>query len=355
MASATRAGRKALATGWPAVSPIRPKRRCTGKASSMSDDGTDEVRSPTTAGGLLRQARQAQGLHIAALAAAIKVTPRKLELLESDQIDALPDATFARALAQTVCRALKIDAAPVLALLPPPSGYRLSQLGEGLNMTYRDQPGRLASANWAGLANSTLWVAILLVVAAGVVYLMPSDWIERVQAIAAPVAHPDTSVAVGAASAPAATDVMPVAGPPTSSAVAAEPVELAASAAAAVAPPASAASAEPVAPPASAVPTAPAMAEVAASATSAPRPAPGANGGMVQLRTSAASWIEVIDAQGKVLLSRVLAPDESLTLDGVAPLKLKIGNAAGTRLVFRGKPVDLTPFTRNNVARLELK
>lgn len=328
----------------------------------MTDDSTDAQRSPTTAGGLLRQARQAQGLHIAALAAAIKVTPRKLELLESDQIDALPDATFARALAQTVCRALKIDAAPVLALLPPPSGYRLSQLGEGLNMTYRDQPGRLASANWSGLANSTLWVAILLVVAAGVVYLMPSDWIERVQALAAPAAHPDASVAVLAASAPAATEVMPVAVPPTSSAVAAEPVEPAASAASAelVAPAASAASAEPVVPPASAVPAVPAMAKAvasvaAASAASAPLPAAGANAGMLQLRTSAESWIEVTDVQGKVLLSRILAPGESVTLDGVAPLKLKIGNAAGTRVVFRSEPVDLTPFTRNNVARLELK
>ena len=71
-------------------------------------------RAATSAGRLLREAREKQGLHIAALAAAIKVAPKKLELLESDRFDALPDATFTRALAQTVCRALKIDPAPVL-------------------------------------------------------------------------------------------------------------------------------------------------------------------------------------------------------------------------------------------------
>ena len=92
--------------------------------SELSDTQPLKV-APSTAGGLLRQARQAQGLHIAALAAAIKVTPRKLELLEADRLDELPDATFTRALAQTVCRTLKIDAAPVLALLPPPKGHRL--------------------------------------------------------------------------------------------------------------------------------------------------------------------------------------------------------------------------------------
>ena len=71
-----------------------------------------------SAGALLRAARERQGLHIAALAAAIKIPQRKLEALEADRFDELPDATFTRALALTVCRALKIDPAPVLAQLP---------------------------------------------------------------------------------------------------------------------------------------------------------------------------------------------------------------------------------------------
>ena len=67
---------------------------------------------------MLRAARRAQGLHISMLAASIKVTQRKLESLEADRYDELPDMTFTRALAKTVCRSLKIDEAPVLALLP---------------------------------------------------------------------------------------------------------------------------------------------------------------------------------------------------------------------------------------------
>jgi cytoskeleton protein RodZ len=34
---------------------------------------------------------------------------------------------------------------------------------------------------------------------------------------------------------------------------------------------------------------------------------------------------------------------------------VKIGNASATELVFRGRTLDLTPNTRDNVARLELK
>ena len=75
----------------------------------------------------------------------------------------------------------------------------------------------------------------------------------------------------------------------------------------------------------------------------------------VQVTAAEDSWIEVIDAQGKVLLSRTVIAGESVGLDGALPMKLKIGNARGTRLTLRGENVDLEPWTRDNVARLDLK
>eukprot|EP01136_Pigoraptor_vietnamica_P039483 Opistho-1_new@10349 len=75
--------------------------------------------SATSAGAWLREARQQRGLHIAALAAMLKVPQAKLEALEADRWQDLPDTTFARALAKAMCRVLKVDAAPVMALLPP--------------------------------------------------------------------------------------------------------------------------------------------------------------------------------------------------------------------------------------------
>ncbi|HYE38489.1 MAG TPA: helix-turn-helix transcriptional regulator, partial [Ramlibacter sp.] len=51
-----------------------------------------------TAGALLRDAREAAGLHVATLAANLKVPVRKLEALEEDRYDLLPDAVFVRAL-----------------------------------------------------------------------------------------------------------------------------------------------------------------------------------------------------------------------------------------------------------------
>ena len=76
---------------------------------------------------------------------------------------------------------------------------------------------------------------------------------------------------------------------------------------------------------------------------------------MLQLRTTAASWVEITDSRGQPLVSRVLKPGEAIGVEGVAPFRVRIGNAAGTQLVFRGQPTDLTAFTRDNVARLELR
>ncbi len=70
-----------------------------------------------SAGTLLRQAREAAGLHVSSLAASLKVPVRKLEALEEDRYEELPDAVFVRALASSVCRTLKVDPAPVLQRL----------------------------------------------------------------------------------------------------------------------------------------------------------------------------------------------------------------------------------------------
>jgi cytoskeleton protein RodZ len=71
-----------------------------------------------SAGSLLRSFRNKSGLNIDSLAATLHVPAAKLQALEDDQWDVLPDAMFARALALAVCRHLHADASEVLALLP---------------------------------------------------------------------------------------------------------------------------------------------------------------------------------------------------------------------------------------------
>ena len=77
--------------------------------------------------------------------------------------------------------------------------------------------------------------------------------------------------------------------------------------------------------------------------------------GIAVVRANDASWIEAHDARGTLLLSRTLAPGESVGLDGPLPLKLVIGNATATEVTMRGKRVTLGAPNRDNVVRVELK
>ncbi len=72
----------------------------------------------TTAGAMLRRMREAAGVDPVLLASAMKVSPQKLDALENDRLDLLPDTTFARGLASAICRAFGADPAPVLERMP---------------------------------------------------------------------------------------------------------------------------------------------------------------------------------------------------------------------------------------------
>lgn len=294
---------------------------------------TETLDNSAGAGALLRAAREKQGLHIAALAAAIKVAPRKLDALEHDRWHELPDATFTRALAQTVCRTLKIDARPVLDKLPPASAMTLEPRGAELNEPFRERPGREQPSFAVTAVRPMIWGAAVLMVAAAVVYILPVDLWSRFS-VPAVVNVPITKPVPAAGALPALA-------PPA--------VEAAASAAAAAVALPGAASAVVLTAVGETVFSAPPPEAAAASSVAT------AASGLVQLRTSEASWIEVRDARGSTLLSRTVLPGESVGLDGSLPIRMTIGNASATQLGFRGQAINLGPRTRDNIARVELQ
>jgi cytoskeleton protein RodZ len=66
------------------------------------------------------------------------------------------------------------------------------------------------------------------------------------------------------------------------------------------------------------------------------------------------SWTEVKDGNGRVLASRMNSGGTAQSLTGTPPFELVIGNAADVSVTYNGKPVDLAPHTRQNVARFTL-
>ena len=335
----------------------------------MSDENKETTATPEqapagsapenqTAGALLRQARERAGMHIGALAVSMRVPLKKLELLENDRYDQLPDPAFVRALASSVCRALKINAEPILARLPQTDAPRLTADGAGMNVPFQRPSDLIGAAWWSQLPKPVIVLVLLLLAGVLTLLFMPDVEQGDVQATAT---TPATQAAAETALPPAvpvqstppsalsmAAPAMPVTAPPAPAA----PISPVAS----VTPPKATTAPVPPAPQAQAVPAKPA--EVMARAPgAAPATAtvPSAAGGVLVFKTRGTSWVEVTDAQGGVLLRRNLESGETVGVSGNPPLAVVIGRADATEVWLRGKPFPLQGVSSENVARFEVK
>ena len=77
--------------------------------------------------------------------------------------------------------------------------------------------------------------------------------------------------------------------------------------------------------------------------------------GTVVFKAKGDSWIQVTDARGGVPLRKLLAAGESAGASGPLPLAVTVGSVSATDVQVRGKPFDLAPVSRDNVARFEVK
>lgn len=305
------------------------------KNETMEPISEGPTSQAATAGAWLRNARQQRGLHIAALAVMLKVPQAKLEALEADRFDQLPDATFARALATAMCRALKVDPAPVLALLPR-TRDREFDVRPGLNQPFRERGASPIDGGVLALAaKPVVWGPVLLVMAAAAVYWIPAGWLPERDSPAVTSGASGTVVSAAASApviefvpAPAASEPVVAASAPAPLPVASAPLQV-----------------REVAPP---------PAAVAASVPAVKTTVAASTGSALRVTATADTWIEVVDAQGQMLLSRVLRAGEQQEYSGASPYKVRVGNVRGTQIEWRGAAIDLAARGKDNVARLEL-
>lgn len=299
-----------------------------------------------SAGALLRQARQAQGVALEDLAATLKVPVEKLQALEDEDWQRLPDVVFLRALAQTICRTLHLEAAPVLALLPQQKVTALAPQG-GLNAPMRERgvPSILATntkhSPWP-------WVVLLLIVLGGGGYLgvqwMAPEWVRGVSTT---VPAPSDPVGDSPLFSPAVPeegdgggmgnmgDVAQAGEVPTVQAAAlmqpALPEEEGAQPGFAAPAPA----AEPAAAPA---------AQAAASVSP-----------VLRITAKGATWVQVLDAQQRLLIEKILQDGEVFSTSAPKPLTVAVGKADLATVEVNGAPFDVQAVARSNVARFEVK
>lgn len=279
-----------------------------------------------TAGQLLRNAREAAGLHVAALAVSMKIPVKKLEALEADRLDLLHDAVFVRALASSVCRTLKIDAAPVLSRLPGNMAPRLKPDERGINAPFR-APGKGVRTSLSNLLSKPAALIVgALLFGALLVAFFPD------------IKVPESLSDATGSNLPAEN----VAPPVSQSAVTAEPK---------VQPELLVASSPVIA----VQEQAPAVLQTASEVVSRVVTNVPESTGLVVFKARGPSWVKVVDANGVIQLSKTLSEGETATASGAIPLSVVVGRVDVTDVEIRGKAFSLASVARENVARFEVK
>ena len=249
-------------------------------------------------GEILRQARLAQGLELADVATRLKIKPKYLIAIESDNLSDLPGVFFFRSFVQQYARALDLDSVTIDAELervtgtapaPPLPGQ------DGLPVASRKPPyesvSRFRRRSWtwaiAGLALMVggctgllmLWNNRAEVGARAVAVI--TEWtqkpIEAPRSVQKPIRAPELPNVVSA-SAPSTT-----------------------------------------------------------APTNVPTTAPPADHVVLRLTAIEPTWVSVV-ADGKTVYSGVLQPSESRSIDGKSA-KLITGNAGGLTVEFNGKSI----------------
>ena len=333
-----------------------------GQWQTDSQEQTGHDGAQMTAGQLLKAAREAQGLHIAALAVSLKVPVKKLEFLEADRLDELPDAVFVRALASSMCRSLKVDATEILAKLPQTNKPRLSHVEQSINTPFRMPNDAAPPGALTALSRPAVLGVMALLLAALVLIFLPYiqqktssltgfTMTELKSSFPSTAVNGDTNTsgtAMGAgsvlttdggvrAATTGAGDTQPTAQAPVEqSRITASNINAGQSSTAVISP-------------TLATPT---------MATPIPTSTPAASGnaqGMVVFRAKGETWVEVIDVNSRVVLRKLLLPGESVGATGLPPLRVTVGRADQTIVMVRGAPFDGESLVRDNVLRFEVK
>lgn len=287
-------------------------------------------------GALLRRIREQRGESVGEAAFALKLSPRQIVALESDDFAALPGMAFVRGFMRNYARYLGLDPAPLLDEV-----QRLAGEGAVDLSPIRNADGELPSGGRPPVRATAIgWGALvlLLLVLAGWYF----DWFRT-----------EPPAVEQALEAPMQGDVAmePVAAEPdVGAAQTAAPVQAGMAdetAAAEVAQPAAETVPPAVAEEVAVAPVAVAEAAPAAEAATA--------SGSLAFRFAGESWIEVRDASGAIVYSGTNRADSTRTVQGKPPFALVVGNAANVSLEFDGRPVDLAAHTKVTVARLTVQ
>lgn len=316
-----------------------------------SAPAADPHYSPSV-GDLLIASRERWHYSAADMARQLRLALRQVEALEANRFEALPGNTFVRGFIRNYARAVQADPEALL------EAYENMRPHHGATET--SAPTQRIEFNPRPTPKWVWYVGILVLLAIatplGIYFALHDEEAGAKPRLAtlAPggVVSSSASGSTGSAGSAGGPQAGSSAPPPAAPSTVAPALAMAPHAASAV----SASSALPPTPAQVSNAAAEQAAKLATPKDASSQAKPGVSGDAVlNLKFEAEAWVEIRDKNGVKVFSQLNRAGTEQTVKADAPLALIVGNAAQVRIAYNGKPVDLAPYIKVNVARLTLE
>ncbi len=277
--------------------------------SAEAADATEAaaaVRLPLP-GEILAAKRQERRMSIDEVSARIKLAPRQIAALETNDFAALPGMATTRGFIRSYARLLELDPEPLLAALadePNPAFAPLVIRRPLPSPAFSGRRYAPPTSHRRDARRLPALAAVMLVFVGTLAFIAyRQQWLPMPGEAATAAGSDETVAAVEAPAMPA-------------------------------------------------VPTAPASPSGDAPAVRKPE----ASASALQLAAREDAWIEIIAIDGeRKLMSKLMKAGTTELIEITEPVVLVVGNAAGIEAVLRGQSLNLRAAARDNVAKLSLK
>ncbi len=308
----------------------------------MQDQPELDGQSPGFPGHLLRQAREEQGLSQKETARDLHLTSKVINAIEEDNFELIPSFVFARGYIRSYARHLGLDGQTLVAEfdlaygVPNNSAKPMSAIRKGVQQS---KPGD----TWVKLISIVFVVGL---VAASIVWWQSQNGSQMLPQLSSGAAQelPSDTLVEGLDTDDVNLDLLLLSTnesevdaivPEAESIIESEQAQVVV--------------VEPVVDPVAEAVTEQAPKEVTDAVVLLP------NQAQLVMVFDKDCWVEIKDANGKMVLSDLYSAGDTIEQVITAPIEVLLGRSSGVAtMTFDGRTIDLKPHTRKDIARLTL-
>ena len=308
----------------------------------MQDQPELDGQLPGFPGHLLRQAREEQGLSQKETARDLHLTSKVINAIEEDDFELIPSFVFARGYIRSYARHLGLDGQALVAEfdlaygVPNNSAKPMSAIRKGVQQS---KPGD----TWVKLISIVFVVGL---VAASIVWWQSQNGSQMLPQLSSGAAQelPSDTLVEGLDTDDANLDLLLLSTnesevdaivPEAESIIESEEAQVVV--------------VEPVVDPVAEAVTEQAPKEVTDAVVLLP------NQAQLVMVFDKDCWVEIKDANGKMVLSDLYSAGDTIEQVITAPIEVLLGRSSGVAtMTFDGRTIDLKPHTRKDIARLTL-